>query len=97
MVALLTCKNEEDPTIMQALEWSQHFSHCKFMGIFFRRSRATNSAIRRRIRLKVELIQYLMVVIPTCKNEEDTIKSKGARVVTSLHINFLDTFLDTQE
>ena len=31
---LVTCKNEENPTKMKALEWSQHFSHCKSMGIF---------------------------------------------------------------
>ena len=30
-----------------------------------------------------------MVVLVTCKNEEDPIKNKGARVVTALFINFL--------
>ena len=34
MVVLVTCKNEEDPSKMKALEWSQHFSHYKSMGIF---------------------------------------------------------------
>ena len=34
MVALITCKNEEDPYKMAALEWSQYFSHYKSMGIF---------------------------------------------------------------
>ena len=34
MVGLITCKNEEDPSKMKALEWSQHFSHYKSMGIF---------------------------------------------------------------
>ena len=29
-----------------------------------------------------------MVVIVTCKNEEDLIKNEGARVVTTLFINF---------
>ena len=32
MVGLVTCKNEEDPS--KNLEWSQHFSHYKSMGIF---------------------------------------------------------------
>ena len=32
-----------------------------------------------------------MVVLVTCKNEEDPIKNEGARVVTTLFIDFLDT------
>ena len=31
-----------------------------------------------------------MVVLVTCKNEEDRIKNKGARVFTTLYINFSD-------
>ena len=31
-----------------------------------------------------------MVVLVTCKNEEDPIKSEGARVVTRLFIDFSD-------
>ena len=31
-----------------------------------------------------------MVVLVTCKNEEDPIKNEGARVVTALSINFWD-------
>ena len=31
-----------------------------------------------------------MVVLVTCKNEEDPIKNEGARVVTRLFIDFLD-------
>ena len=34
MVGLVICKNEEDPSKNEALEWSQHFSHYKSMGIF---------------------------------------------------------------
>ena len=34
MVGLVTCKNKEDPFKMKVLEWSQHFSHYKSMGIF---------------------------------------------------------------
>ena len=32
-----------------------------------------------------------MVVLVTCKNEEDPIKNEGARVVTTLFIDFSDT------
>ena len=31
---LVTCKNKEDQSKIKALEWSQHFSHYKSMGIF---------------------------------------------------------------
>ena len=31
-----------------------------------------------------------MVVLLTCKNEEDRIKNEGAKVVTTLYSNFLD-------
>ena len=31
-----------------------------------------------------------MVVLLTCKNEEDLIKNEGARVLTTLNINFSD-------
>ena len=34
MVVLVTCNNEEDPLKTKALEWPQHFSHNKSMGIF---------------------------------------------------------------
>ena len=32
-----------------------------------------------------------MVVLLTCKNEEDPIKNEGTRVLTRLYINFSDT------
>ena len=31
-----------------------------------------------------------MVVLVTCKNEEDPIKNEGARKATRLHVNFSD-------
>ena len=41
------------------------------------------------IRLNLELSPDFMVVI-TCKNEEDSIKNEGARVFTTLYIDFSD-------
>ena len=32
-----------------------------------------------------------MVVIRTCKNEENPIKNEGAKVLTRLYVNFSDT------
>ena len=55
------------------------------MGFFFKRSRAANSAVRCRIGPKFELVQDFMVVL-TCKNEEDPIKTEGARVLTRLYV-----------
>ena len=52
-----------------------HFSHYKPMGIFFRRSRAANSASRGPIRPKFELVQALMHVIVTCKYEKERMKN----------------------
>ena len=40
--------------------------------------------------LKFELIQAFIVVLVTCKNEEDPIKNEGGRVLTSLLFDFLD-------
>ena len=34
MQLLVTCKNEEDQRKINSLEWPQHFSHYKSMGIF---------------------------------------------------------------
>ena len=34
MHVLVSCKNEEDPVKMMAVECSQHFSNCKSMRIF---------------------------------------------------------------
>ena len=34
MAVLVICKNKEDPFKMRAIEWAQHFSHYKYMGIF---------------------------------------------------------------
>ena len=45
----------------------------------FRRSSAANSAVHNQIRLNFELIPDFMVVLVTCKNEEDAIKNEGAK------------------
>ena len=61
---------------MKALEWTQHYIQ------FFRRARADNSGVGVGIWPKFELIQALMHVLVTCKNEDDRIKNEGARVFT---------------
>ena len=59
---------------MKVLECSQLFSHCKGMGIF--PDTADNSAVHDSIRLNFELSPEFIVVLHTCKNEEDSIKMK---------------------
>ena len=61
------------------------------MGNFFKRSRAANSAALGQIRLKFELIPDIMVVLLTCKNEEDQIKNECTGVLTRLYIDFSHT------
>ena len=34
MVGIVICKNEEDPSKIKVLEWSQHIFHYKPMRIF---------------------------------------------------------------
>ena len=47
-----------------------------------------NSTVRSKIWLKY--FRAFMVVLVTCKNEEDLIKNKDARVLTSLYVDFSD-------
>ena len=72
-----------------ALECSQDFSHYKSMGIF-QTLKAANSAVLGRILPKFELVRDIRVVLITCKNKEDPIKNEGARVFTTLYIDFSD-------
>ena len=59
------------------------FPHYVF-GNFFKCSRAANSAVHGQIVPKFEPVRDFMVVLLTCKNEEDTIINGGARVLTRL-------------
>ena len=61
---------------MNTLECSQDFSHYKSMGIF-PDAQWPN----------FKVVQDVIVVLVTCKNEEDLNKNEGDRVLT-LYINF---------
>ena len=75
---------------LKALEWSQHFSHYKYMGIF-PNAKGQLTHVPGQILLNFEPIRDIMGFLVTCKNEEDSIKNEGARLVTTLFINFSDT------
>ena len=81
MFGLVICKNEEDNPKMKELEWSQHFSHYKSMGIFpDAQGQLTHKSLVRSCRIRTH--SRFMVVLVTCKNKEEQIKNEGARVVT---------------
>ena len=79
MVVLHTCNNEEDPIINEDAR-----ALTRLYVIFFRCSRAAYSKVSGGILSKFELVQAFIVVLITCKNEEDPIKNEGGRVLTSL-------------
>ena len=58
---------------------------------FFKYSSAADYAVQGQIWLKFELIQDVMVILVTSKNEEDPIEVKGARVATIQNIDFSNT------
>ena len=74
---------------MKALEYS-HISPIVSLCGFFRRSMAANSALHNPIRLDFELSPDFMVDLVSCQNEEDSNKNEGARVITTLYIDFSD-------
>ena len=57
---------------------------------FFRRSRAAISTVHGRILLNFKIIRDFIVFLVTCKNEEDPIKTEGARVLTTFNSDFSD-------
>ena len=59
----------------KALECYQDFPHYKSMGFFFKRLRAANSVVRSQIEPNFELVRDFIVVLHTCKNEEDPIEN----------------------
>ena len=90
MHVLVSCKNEEDQIENEGARLFTRFLPLKIYGDFSRRSRAANSAVDGPIWSTFELVQDFMVVLLTCKNEEDPIKNRDARVFTTLYTNFSD-------
>ena len=67
MVVFVNCNNEYDPIKYR----------------FFRRLMADNSVVSNEIWKKFKLIQGSIIVLVYCKYEDDPIKNKGARVLTT--------------
>ena len=67
---------------MKVLEWSQHFSHYKSMGIFpDAQGQLTHKSLVGSCQIS-NTFEIFMVVLVACKNKEEQIKNEGARVVT---------------
>ena len=83
MAILVTSKHEEDPIKIEGarVATTQNTD-------FSKHSRAVNSAVRGRIWSKFELIRDDMDVLFTSKNKEYPNKNEGARVATTLNIDF---------
>ena len=75
---------------MKALECSQDFSHYRSMGIFPDAQGQLTPQSMVGSGQNFELVRDFMVVLVTCKNEEDPIKNQGARVFRTLYIIFSD-------
>ena len=85
MHVLITCKNEEYPIKNEGARVFTRFLPLQVYLDFSRRPMAANSAVHGWIWSNFELVRDFMVVLVTCKNEED-----GARVFTTLYIDFSD-------
>ena len=90
MHVLVMCKNEDDRFKNEGARVFTRFVQLYVYGDFSRRSRAANSAVLGPIKSNFELGRDFMVVLITCKNEEDPIKNRGPGVFRTLYINFPD-------
>ena len=75
---------------MKALEWSQQISHYNSMRIFPDAQGQLTPQSKVSSARFLNSIRDFMVVLVTCKNEEDPIKNEGVKVVTTLSIYFQD-------
>ena len=89
-MSLIFARMKKIQSKMKWLEWPQHFSNYKSMGIFPDTQGRGNTAVCDWIWPNLELIQALVVFLNICKNEEDPIKNEGARVATRLYVDFSD-------
>ena len=79
MVVLITCKNEEDPIKNEGGRVAARI-YVNFSDI---PGQITPNIDNVGIWQKFELIRAFMHVLITCKNEEDSTKNEGARLVTT--------------
>ena len=76
-MSLLPARMKMIQSKVKELEWSQHFSHYKSMGIF-----QDAQEVLVLIWPNFELVRDVLVVFVTCKYGENPTKNEGARVFT---------------
>ena len=84
MDVLVTSKNKEEPNKNEGARVATTLN----IDFFFKHSRADNSAVRGRIWSRFKLNRDVTNVLVTSKNIEDPNKNEGARVATTLNIDF---------
>ena len=90
MVVLVTCKIDKDQSKNELARVLTTFLPLQVYRTYSRHSRGANSTDPVRICRNFKLIQDFIAVNATCRNEEDPIKIEGARVLTTLCIDFSD-------
>ena len=76
-MSLLSARMKMIQSKMKALEWSQHFSHYKSMGISpDAQGQLTPQSLIRSGRIS-NLFEIVINILITCKNKEDPIKMKA--------------------
>ena len=86
MVILVSSKNEEDLIKIEGARVTTIQKKLIFQTLI-----AANSAVIGRIWPKFVLIRDIVVILVTCKNEDNPLKNKGARVTTTQNIDFSNT------
>ena len=89
-MSLLPARMKKIQTIMQALECSKDFSHCKSMGIFpDAQGQLTPQSLVRSGRISNSSEMLWMSLLPASM-KKIRLKNEGARVDTTLYSNFSD-------
>ena len=82
MVTLVSSKNEKDPIKIDGARVAT-IQNIDFSNTKGQLTPQDNFKVRGRIWPKFELIRDVVVILVTCKNEEDPLKNKDARVATT--------------
>ena len=90
IVVLLVRKNVEDPFKIESTRVVTTFLPLLDYEDFSKRSRAGNSKVSGWTLHNFKPIGCIIGPLVSCKNEEDSIKNVGARVVTTLFMGFSD-------
>ena len=85
MVFLVSSKNEEDPIKIEGTRVAT------IQNIDFSNTKGQITPQSGQIWPKFKLIPDIVVILVTCKNEEDPLKNKDATVATTQNMDFSNT------